>query len=125
MTEQLISSETAKLAKEKGFDWECKINYCKHYKDFEYYLTDTETYYEHWDYSSKIAAPTQSLLQKWLRDVHGIHILIDRDFDTWTAMIYTINTGNKHIKSLFLFPTYESALEKGLFKALKLIKDGE
>ena len=59
MKEQHITKETAKLAKEKGLILKgCKTAYSL------YSLIYTE---EGFYYKTYILAPTQSLLQKWLR----------------------------------------------------------
>jgi len=104
MKEQLISFETAKLAKEKGCIYsQPKINH---------------------DNTIGIQNCTQSLLQKWLREEHQIHI---REFygsygEKWSFQIEPCNSGNKPpFVSDFNFETYELALETGLRKALKLI----
>lgn len=76
-------------------------------------------------YQDVISAPSQSLLQKWLRDVHGIDIMVK----TWTGDIKGEKT---YASDVYLFgtiiyiklervKTYEEALEKGLFEAIKLI----
>jgi len=109
MKEQLIQFETAKLAKEKGFDWEWGILYNR----LDNYLF--------------IDLPTQSLLQKWLREKHKIFIelgLVDSLNDYWVRVdvstlssLETIwrNDPNNHLE------TYEQALEAGLIEGLKLI----
>jgi hypothetical protein len=105
LTETKILFPTANLAKEKGFQFQ---------------NPRSEN-----DYLGELS--TQSLLQKWLREVHDIHvyiipietILIDtRDFQT------RILTG----QSLFLgktYKSYEEALEFGLTEALQLIPNKE
>ena len=114
MGEQLISFETAKLAKEKGFKEGSRKGYLpngetgiSHYNSLCY--NDKE------DYPTKYAAPTQSLLQKWLREVHKKDVYcwpcesqIDDSNTTWTS--------GKAVGS------YEEALEVGLQEALKSIK---
>jgi len=116
MEEQLISFETAKLAKEKGFEIKCNHYYFDDGKLIQHRTSiDDKEYY----------APTQSLLQKWLRYEHGL--------DIW--MCKTGKRGERYQveditnKDLFCvwssqnsFPTYENALEEGLQHALKLIK---
>ena len=59
------------------------------------------------------SAPTQSELQKWLRDKHNILVLIDRGDKPYITF--------QHNRSKEDFDTYEEALEKGLQEALKLI----
>ena len=105
MTDQLISFETAKLAKEKGF----------------LELTHKIT----WVDNERYCIPTQSLLQKWLREKHNIDIIIKpytgdiKGTKTYATDI-TIFGSNKYIK-LSRYDTYEQALEAALFEALKLI----
>lgn len=82
-------------------------------------------------YQDTISLPTQSLLQKWLRETHNIHITIesyhclgndkpfglgiDAMFDgVWDYVAYPGDTN---------FDTYEDALEIGLIEGLKLIKN--
>lgn len=136
MKEELIKFETAKLAKEKGFNWKC----VKAYQWLEEYdLTRLE---EGWDYqivqkiggnnynwnvtNLHIAAPTQSLLQKWLRDEHGVVVYpIPESFDCWFVRVlapdimspfFEVDTDGIEEE------TYELVLEKGLIEGLKLIK---
>lgn len=119
MREQLISFETAKLAKEKGF----------FYKGMMYRkggtLSDGKGFMSNLDLYS---APTQSLLQKWLREKHKIHCLADCNAVGWAWFIET--TEGTHIKSgdykapipeSGRWETYEEALEAGLKEALNLI----
>lgn len=136
MEEQLISLETAKLAKEKGFDWECNCVF------FEDGIDDDLLYYEasagktqnslleeHYfscDDKPFCTAPTQSLLQKWLREVHKIDV-----YSTWGTYLektvwYFYNSKisiGATFSSKKHWNTYEEALEAGLFEALNLIKN--
>jgi len=70
MKEQLINYQTAILAKEKGFDETCNT-YVTESNDYE---TDNAFYRNSYGY---ITAPTQSVLAKWLRDIHKIHISVE------------------------------------------------
>ena len=127
MKEQLISLETAKLAKEKGFDWKCyRYYYDVGYAPVYYDPYDSEiepSYTNHNSEPLSISAPTQALLQKWLRDVHNIHIEIqspDTTQEAWVSHIRYINKfGNRG--DCGDSNTYEAALEAGLLEALKLI----
>jgi hypothetical protein len=131
MQEQLITFETAKLAKEKGFDEECR-----HFFEVEHpdqrptFHTEYEPYrnseiingYGKCDYPM-MSAPTQSLLQKWLREVHKINVLIymyDEFREDLFSHSITKRNGNKFDK--FPYKSYEEALEVGLQEALKLIE---
>jgi len=108
MIEQLISFETAKLANKKGF-------YGKPLKSFP-------TSRKHL-YVSNIT-PIQSLLQKWLREVHKTDIIISIFLDMYIVSVYRYNKilpiyENDSMKK---FTKYEDALEAGLQQGLKLIK---
>lgn len=132
MEDQLISLETAKLAKEKGFkperDW--NPDYVKGYIEHaEYKLTEIRE--EDWIVEGYYLAPTQSLLQKWLRELHKIHICIDFWYEGDTYFTYVFRNAMDKIEvelkglsndpSLIKTATYEQALEIGLQEALKLI----
>ena len=67
-------------------------------------------------------APTQNLLQKWIREVHNIHITIfSQSQESWMYRI--TKKGQKLEDGLYGedFYTYEEALEEGLYQALLLI----
>lgn len=136
MKEQLIEFETAKLAKEKGFNWMTKDGYRidldgegELWEGWDLWLSDH--YHFRLEKLQNVAAPTQSLLLKWLREVHKIYIEISVQeaevVATWYWKIFThrdvgkgliwIKADSNGIKT----STYEEALEKGLQKALKLI----
>ena len=114
MIEQLVEFETAKLAKERGFNEEC----------WDYYDNGGVSRPNITKVSNKmklISAPTQSLLQKWLREVHNIKLTVMfrensiTGTESWDWLIKGIDVFYKRFK------TYEEALEKGLIEALKLI----
>lgn len=122
MTDQLISLETAKLAKEKGFSWDNGI-----------IEIDKRMFPNLPDKIKRL--PTQSLLQKWLREKHDIHIIVKVFWNsktnnrTYAADIYKI--GDKPImrkrddvliSNWFKVElTYEESLEQALQEALKLL----
>ena len=62
------------------------------------------------------SAPTQALLQRWLREEYNIDIFIESGY------CYIIQNEKTKIIETFLFPTYEEALEEGLLSALKMIR---
>ena len=78
VTEDYVSFETAKLLKEKGFD-EATIGY------YPIVGKAKETFHKgaayRWNYFSDrgIAAPTLSMVMKWLRKEHGLHCHSDYD----------------------------------------------
>jgi hypothetical protein len=117
MKEQIITFETAKLAKEKKFDIFTKQEYMIS-SSGDFWLID---YNQHPGHSEEfIKAPSQSLLQKWLREEHNIHIHIcPTDTGRWLRQLHT--TKGEFILIEEYFDTYEEALEDGLIEALKLI----
>lgn len=123
MTDKLISFETAKLAKEKGFNIPVNGVYVDN-GTLSFARDNDETDYN-WNKRKGYSAPTQSLLQKWLREQYGIHILIRITiYDTFTGWIlnpmFRNGSAERVIKTKG-FKTYEEALEVGLQEALKLI----
>lgn len=135
MEEQLISFETAKLAKEKGFDEKVYREY-----DKSGYLRCTSKSanvvlgpYDELLKSTEYPAPTQSLLQKWLREEHNSIVEVVYSKQDYTSPIKFESTVDYFTKELEYeitidpefssekFLKYEDALEIGLFNALKLI----
>ena len=167
MEEQLISFETAKLAKEKDFnilqhsyyfeDGEFKENSLKGTNGYygEEYEFDLSEFNENWNdkwltkktgdrcfgcskqkgYLETFSAPTQSLLQRWLREVHNIYVESYHDltsdgtkiqfYTSWGFLQQKDKNGNQNVNGWYDeyndWETYEEALEIGLQEALKLI----
>ena len=128
MEEQLISFETAALAKEKGFDIDCKLFYStKDRPPMAYNISAKESLSDNPQYNKYILAPTQSLLQKWLREVHSIYVSSDyyqgypevRFY--YDIKILSDDTYNGNQDSDDDIYTFEEAFELGLQQALKLI----
>ena len=126
MEDTLIKFETAKLAKEKGFFQETnrlEIPYYNYKGEFKGDVSDWRIRkYIRGENTSDIefvSAPTQSLLAKWLREKHNIHLIayknINIDGYDWC---YITTDGITNINS---YKTYEEAYEIGLQEALKLI----
>ena len=142
MEDQIVSFETAMLLKDKGFDEPCS-----------YYYEDDELYklaYYHGDGTGFVCnsspindrlsceemqctAPTQSLAQRWLREVH--HITFNANPHSNNGEIVYIVTikdisNKKYIDfnvmmdtptKATMFETYEDAIEEGLKYCLKTI----
>lgn len=112
--EQYISFETAKLAKEKGFVKICceqsygndgKFYYCNLSAD------NTEDYC--------IAAPTQSLLARWLREKYHLLIVIySQSQESWQFHITHKGEKLEDTKLYEDFESYEDAMENALQEAL-------
>ena len=138
MEEELISFETAKLAKEVGFNWQCYHHFDAdkvlqaHYEENESstdveFRVDLEDLLDTWNNfkSEACSAPTQSLLAKWLREVHNIFICIKIGFGEgvwYTYHVEKLSDPDFIIDADNSWNTYEKALEVGLLQALKLIK---
>lgn len=132
MKETLILFDTAKLAKEKGFN-ETVEDY---YVNKQLFFTDTQNYYDlikdngyvpYWKNINLLfeqySAPTQALLQKWLREVHDIHISIIKRKGLGYDSVIRITELNSncivtHHSDKY---THEEILEKALQKALQNI----
>ena len=125
MEDTRVTFETAKLAKEKGFPQEpnrLKIPYYNYKGEFKGDVKDwLRKYLRKEDTSDveSVSAPTQSLLAKWLREEHNIHLIayknINIDGYDWC---YITTDGITNINS---YKTYEEAYEIGLQEALNLI----
>ena len=126
MEDTRINFETAKLAKEKGFPQETnrlEIPYYNYKGEFKGDVSDwrVRKYIRGEDTSNIefVSAPTQSMLAKWLREQHNIHLIayknINIDGYDWC---FITTDGITNINS---YKTYEEAYEIGLQEALKLI----
>lgn len=145
MKEKLISFETAKLAKEKGYKGKIGLGY--KYRTGDYYnhigvlngdcttlIKDIIKAQVNKDFLNpinfNISAPTQSLLQKWLREVHKIDLYIETvwsDFEKNTTeyvpwIMYPKELDHLEDEEPIYYKTYEEALELALVEALNLIK---
>ena len=132
MEDTRITFETAKLAKEKRFPQEPnrrKVPYYNYKGEFNGDVTDfLRKYLREEDTSDveSVSAPTQSLLAKWLREEHNLHINISSlSMNCFSFMLEKLNdTGTTlcggHLGKIN-YKTYEEAYEIGLQEALKLI----
>ena len=131
MEDTRITFETAKLAKEKRFPQEPnkrKVPYYNYKGEFKGDVTDFLRKYLREEDTSEVesvSAPTQSLLAKWLREEHNIHVtsqIGNLDFiSTYHYDIRYIVKNKFMCKVKGNFKTYEEAYEIGLQEALKLI----
>lgn len=140
LDEPEITCQTAKLAKELGFEFKSKRFYTDKYglceegeeflyinlpipegKDLEYIYDCNYEFGE----GERYYAPTQSLLQKWLRDVYKIHIDVSY-LDCVYGFYFNITEMivNKQSEPSKGYKTFEEALEIGLQEAIKeLLKE--
>lgn len=121
MTEQLVSFDTAKLAKEKQFDLQTFNCFDDNGISMEFPRVSINAK------NSFCTRPSQSLLQKWLREVHKIHIVIGLDENGYALTLEEDcdDLEDREVtkfKYYSVYNTYELALEAGLIEGLKLIK---
>ena len=122
--EEICTYEVAKLAKEKGFDVPT-LGYYRIDRE-DWYRTDV---YDDWNDSTiRYSAPTQSLLQRWLREEKGLCISVEayptlaimgKVCFAWVAKSRSDGHFMKSNDSLLNFSTYELALEDALKYALE------
>ena len=130
MEDTRVTFETAKLAKEKGFNTLCydafnskgnlySNGWCEYLYDNKVEIPFRSGVLE----SQDILAPTQSLLAKWLREEYNIIVLVDYEgIDGYYYKFYSYKEGNKNYDASDKnYNTYEEAYEIGLQEALKLI----
>lgn len=137
MKDQLISFDTAKLAKEKGFDWDVNNTYNEkgehpRFAKEEYW----EGYNANLEHPTEISAPTQSELQRWLREEHRVFINVKVNAkEVFNVTVFQIikpwtdraNPAEYSDNQPFFsnFKTYELALEKGLLEGMKMLDNDE
>lgn len=132
MKEQLVNYKTAKLANKRGFNIDCGWKIRK-LEDGTFTHTNCP--------DLGIEEPTQSLLQKWLREEKDILVEVtfsnrlsrklyeaahEKPSLNFSWKIYTSIKDPEHIFNEFwsdgTFETYEEALEEGLQRALKMVR---
>lgn len=71
-----------------------------------------------------IARPTQSLAQRWFREMRDLYVFVNFDLLVEGIFRFKIDTPSELIYEEIInhFSTYEEALEIGLLEACKLIK---
>jgi len=143
MSEQLITFKTASTAKEKGFNLKVENYYIG--TNNQLVKADSEEDFNNWFDTEQVkwtSAPSQSVLQKWLRDNHNIFLSVGPSFDDDSSRkptgyhcdlfwIFEDNISRSkelphnystEVKVEDIYKTYEEAYEAGLFEALKLIE---
>jgi hypothetical protein len=121
--EENCTYEVCKLAKEKGFNGYVNA----------FYADGCDTPHtqgpERWNnYNGKYAAPTQSLLQRWLREEKGYAISVtayptlaslNKVCYAWEIKSSSDGAFMKSVDGEYTFSTYELALEDALAYSLK------
>lgn len=125
MKQDYISFDTAMLSKDNDYI-ENTYNFYK-IKDEEDIVHDgfsNNIFFQ----EVRVAAPTQSVLQKWLRKNHNIEILVTRPYNSsgepfWSFEVYYNGIIVNSIVNKTEFKSYEESLEVGLRFGLNLIKN--
>ena len=138
MYDERVSFETAMLAKAKGFDelspkvYSVRgsvrvLNYWEGEKE-EHFDPTFEGFVRNSNLNDDLhdtvaTAPTQALLQRWLRETHNIHIGVWFSVKEQNYNAHAYHGIDLEIESEVVYlGSYEAALEAGLMEALKLIK---
>jgi hypothetical protein len=133
MREELITIKTAILLKNKGFDIPC----LSYYDGSDMVATQANNPFDLKNYNSRKgstlrSAPTQTLVQKWLREKHNIFIICTQNF-YWDGVNHLVQVfkynpekercyeGTMLYGDNGEFESYEVSLEFGLKLALELI----
>lgn len=139
---KLIDFETAKLAKELGFNRETYAYYYTHGKaktKLINLLGKCSKYCDHSicpgdiaiDHNSEgitsCSAPTQSDLQKWFRDVHKLSVEVIWSGNhsagkNWVCCFYVMSRDLHFFRRCIKGMSYEDVLEEGLLLALQYLK---
>lgn len=129
MIEEFVTFETAKLLKEKGFNWKCG------------HTTSCDNIIRRYDIPQSMSCcteidngpveflcPVLYVAQKWLRETKDIHICIYNCACGYGYEISKADNGTHMASSVYKgtndgeeWDSYEEALEAGLQEALKLI----
>lgn len=115
--EAYVSFETAKLLKEKGFDWRTQYVYTEDGTGF------TPPRMGKWKAKSNIPMATHQMACAWLREEKKIHIRIIEDAfgENYHFEIYSKNPNTKmnYYVPNYYESTYEDAVEEACSWALK------
>nr|DAR32459.1 MAG TPA: hypothetical protein [Bacteriophage sp.] len=131
MEERIIKLETALLLSKKGFCHGSPFFY--NCSDRVMHSDNPKTVYINGLEVDYIEAPTQSLVQKWLRENKERMVIVGMDYKNIDhTLVYTANmvvnddpTNPEAIEGTKAFETYEDALEEGLIMALNTLPDAD
>ena len=124
MENKRVNFTTAKLAKEKGFDFYDTGGY---YHINEGYSSGYAFCYSDVNEQTDgcLLCPDQSLLQKWLREKHQLFICVKHKITGSVEkpiVEFTYNGNNGEWNSKY-YSTYEDALEVALFECLHRVSE--
>lgn len=123
MVEEFVTYQQAEQLKQLGFDWECNHSYYGHRsKDLVGFCT-----YHDFNKNggpNECSAPTQTIAQKWLREVKKIEVNANYDNvkEKWYWFINDMQECCMTTIDDYNFDTFEQALSAGIDKVLDLLK---
>ena len=113
MMEDYVSFETAKLLKEKGFNWNTDKQYYLDKIVGDYDITDRSRNPERY-----LDAPTLQMAMKWLRKVYNLEIYpyhqYSQDGNKWWFEIVKFPSPVSEYESNAIYATYEEAVEAAI-----------
>ena len=110
ITEDYVSFDTAKLLKEKGFNWKCRT----------YFIADKEvaaisTLRDFNSVGVYISAPTLQMAMKWLREEKDVLIEMHHLYrKEWYAIVSSENPLGISVKTTDSYSSYEEACEAAI-----------
>lgn len=126
MEEKLVNLEVAATLYKKGFNEQTRMGYDENDNIVKPYFGE---YCVNSDAENNFlfSAPTQAQAQKWLREKHGIIVLVyyyyEYDSTPYTFFIYKEGEAEKINVWRNDFSTYEEALEAGIFEGLIYVEN--
>lgn len=119
MRDQIVSPNIAQIARDFNFDWLCD----GFYQNGRYDKQSTKC---HNSACALPCAPTQSLLQRWFREVHGLHFIIDASINGCGYRCSVVRgMGGIYYDVGGRYDEYEGALEVCLLRAFKIVGENE
>ena len=114
ITEDYVSFETAKLMKEKGFNWNTDKQFNLDKIVGDYNITDRSRHPERY-----LDAPTLQMAMKWLREKKGIAIIpvlssiLDNEKFLWDIKIVVAKTSESYSQG-WIYENQEDACESAI-----------
>jgi len=125
MRDEIVSEETARLAKQKGFNETTDYLFGEYDGYCGLHIFENDNRHNN---DKQFSAPTQKCLQKWLREVHNFQVYaysntIHRKDNVSKFVDYVVYVNTVPLNDAWdeEFQTYEEALEIGLQHALEEI----
>lgn len=120
--EDFVTYEQAQQLKQLGFDWKC---YSFYHLDNWCGLSECGTRMNHNMFQKCISAPTLAQVQKWLREVKNIIVLVtcNLDYKKGHEWYWFIDKDVSIEDPKHFYKTYEQALLVGIDKALEFLKE--